>query len=324
MDKLAEQIRNDLVRIEKADNEWVEGTLSLCQHLLEARNKHPNNNKFGDWLKSNKLAINEHDREALLHMAHELTLTKIVLQETKRKSYQYIWREEIKPRSAYVSGTRDNVIISEKKHQRVTPKLDAARKIVREKLESNEPIIRDKISNEHNIPNWTVANAIVAEKARLEAKEEIRQEAENPPYNREEWLKEVNALSNQSEKKRLLKLDKTVWSGFDEAVSKRCQKWADESGISFFMKRIDSDLQMFNNPRNAVMYKTEYNIILRALHPDTGHTRTKEQMEEAFRIFTRYKFKMINDAEERENAIRALHSSMPKTLAEMMARRKNK
>jgi len=324
MDKLAEQIRSDLVRIGKADKEWVEGTLSLCQHLLEARNKHPSNNNFGDWLKSNQLTINEMDRKALLNMAGELPLARTILQETKRRSYQHIWQEEMRPRSVRANRTTDSVIITEKKQQRATQKLDAARRIVREKLELNEPVIRDKISAEHKIPNWTVANAIVAEKARAEAKEEIKHEIENPPYNREEWLKEVNALTDQKEKKRLLKLDKTVWGGLDEAIRKGIKKWEDESGISFFMKRIDSDLQMFNNPRNAVMYKTEYNIILRALHPDTGHTRTKEQMEEAFRIFTRYKFKMINDAEERENAIRALHSSMPKTLAEMMARRKNK
>src|SRR6476620_11055683 len=74
MDKLAEQIRSDLVRIGKADKEWVEGTLSLCQHLLEARNKHPSNNNFGDWLKSNQLTINEMDRKALLNMAEELPL----------------------------------------------------------------------------------------------------------------------------------------------------------------------------------------------------------------------------------------------------------
>jgi hypothetical protein len=41
-------------------------------------------------------------------------------------------------------------------------------------------------------------------------------------------------------------------------------------------------------------------------------------------MFTHYKMKMINDEEERITARRELRSGMPKTLAEMDARKKTK
>jgi hypothetical protein len=72
------------------------------------------------------------------------------------------------------------------------------------------------------------------------------------------------------------------------------------------------------------MRKAEYNTIMRCLHPDTAHSRTSEERAEAFRLFTHYKLKMINDEEERIDAKRELRSNMPKTLQEMLARKKTK
>jgi hypothetical protein len=72
----------------------------------------------------------------------------------------------------------------------------------------------------------------------------------------------------------------------------------------------------------SIMRKDEYQTIMRCLHPDTSHSRTPEQLGEAFRLFTYYKLKMINDEEERTTARRELRSGMPQTLQEMDARRK--
>jgi hypothetical protein len=101
-------------------------------------------------------------------------------------------------------------------------------------------------------------------------------------------------------------------------------RWEEETGIALYMKRLEKLETMFTTPRNAIMHKAEYNTILRCLHPDTGHSRTDEERGEAFRTFAHYKLKMVNDEEERERARRELRSSMPKTLAEMLARKKTK
>jgi hypothetical protein len=90
------------------------------------------------------------------------------------------------------------------------------------------------------------------------------------------------------------------------------------------MKRLDDIERMLKSWPYSVMRKTEYNTIMRCLHPDTAHSRTSEERAEAFRMFTHYKMKMINDEEERITARRELRSGMPKTLAEMDARKKTK
>lgn len=109
---------------------------------------------------------------------------------------------------------------------------------------------------------------------------------------------------------------------FDAAVAKACRDWSDTNGLTMFNKRLDAIENTFMYPRNAVMTKLEYNVIMRCLHPDTGNSRSDDERGEAFRLFTKYKLKMVNDPEEREAARRELRSQMPKTLAEMLARRK--
>jgi hypothetical protein len=100
--ELVELIRTDLRRIGNTDDEWTAASLSLAEHLSEARDQHPSDNKFGDWLALHQIRISGHDRAALLHMARDLPLARKVLERTKRKSYKHIWLQEMKPRSVHV------------------------------------------------------------------------------------------------------------------------------------------------------------------------------------------------------------------------------
>jgi hypothetical protein len=75
---------------------------------------------------------------------------------------------------------------------------------------------------------------------------------------------------------------------------------------------------MLTWPRNGVMTKSEYNTILRCLHPDGLKSRTEQQLSEAFRIFTHYKLKMVADDDERQKFM----SGLPRTREELLARKK--
>src|SRR5262249_22286397 len=78
---------------------WIEGTLELINILDDARNRLGSDKAFGTWLSNSGYGdrITRHDRTALLNMAKHPALTRKVLGETTRRSWQLIWRDEIQP-----------------------------------------------------------------------------------------------------------------------------------------------------------------------------------------------------------------------------------
>ena len=86
MNVLADRIRAALVRAEASHLEWIEATLDLAAMLKEARDRFPSNADFAHWLVDNELDVLGHqDRAALINMAGDLVLARIVLQETRRE-----------------------------------------------------------------------------------------------------------------------------------------------------------------------------------------------------------------------------------------------
>jgi hypothetical protein len=91
-------------------NLWIEGTLELI-HILDGARKDLGDQAFGKWLTDNGYGedrISRHNRSALLNMAEHPDLTREVLNQTERRSYQYIWKEEIQPRLPYVRQPADS------------------------------------------------------------------------------------------------------------------------------------------------------------------------------------------------------------------------
>jgi hypothetical protein len=96
---LAERIKAAYGRTVGGRNEWAGGILELAATLDEARTRFQSDIDFGVWLVQNELDwLGKDDRAALLGMAKDLDLTRIVLEETKRASLRMIWGEEVKPR----------------------------------------------------------------------------------------------------------------------------------------------------------------------------------------------------------------------------------
>lgn len=103
---LADQIREAYQRIEHSHAQWIESTLELARLLAEARGQFKSNREFAHWLVDNDLdMIGSDDRAALINMASNLSLARIVLEETQRSSWQWIWREEMESRFRQVTKT---------------------------------------------------------------------------------------------------------------------------------------------------------------------------------------------------------------------------
>jgi hypothetical protein len=100
---LAQDIRFALARAEQGHIEWIEATLDLALKLKEARNHFTADREFSIWLIDNELDIlGYQDRAALINMAGDLALARIVLSETKRTSWRHIWKEEMQLRFDHV------------------------------------------------------------------------------------------------------------------------------------------------------------------------------------------------------------------------------
>lgn len=95
------KIQNALQQEAEGRKLWIEGTLELINILEDARKRLASDQAFGTWLTDNGYGeerINRHDRSALLNMALAPNVTREVLEQTYRRSWQLIWREEIQPR----------------------------------------------------------------------------------------------------------------------------------------------------------------------------------------------------------------------------------
>ncbi len=107
---------------------------------------------------------------------------------------------------------------------------------------------------------------------------------------------------------------------FETRVQAECKRRQEELSIPAYFQRLAEIERMLNWPRKGVMTKSEYNMIVLCLHPDALNSRTVDQMAKAFRLFTHYKLKMVDDEDER----RKLASSLPRTREEVLARKKKR
>lgn len=96
---LAERIRKACKTVLDSKEAWVETTIELAMAFAEARDRISGNREYYTWIVQNELdIINRMDRHALISMARHIEISRIVLQETQRTSWQMVWKQEIQPR----------------------------------------------------------------------------------------------------------------------------------------------------------------------------------------------------------------------------------
>jgi hypothetical protein len=104
LNALAERIRRGCKITVDNREAWNAATIDIATALAEARDRLSADREYHTWCVENELdIINRDDRAALVNMARNLDLTRIVLAETKRTSWLLIWREEILPRCRSVT-----------------------------------------------------------------------------------------------------------------------------------------------------------------------------------------------------------------------------
>lgn len=122
---------------------------------------------------------------------------------------------------------------------------------------------------------------------------------------------------------------KRLEANFDYRVRVEAQRRLDEISFPQYQKQLDEiarKLEWYPREGAGVMTRKEYNTILKCLHSDKikGFAEDPEAaavaMNEAFRLFTKYEARLVSDEETR----RTLRSALPKTVEEMLARKKTK
>ena len=105
---------------------------------------------------------------------------------------------------------------------------------------------------------------------------------------------------------------------FDSRVQQEARKVAEELSIPHYLKTLEKVEKAVSVPfGRKIMTRAEFRQIVMCLHPDGILSRTKEQLEDAFRIFNGYRAKLADDEPEKKTV-----SSLPHTREELLARKK--
>jgi hypothetical protein len=125
LETIGQRIDAAYERAQHGREEWIEGTLDLAQAFADARARFPSNNEFGAWCGRNGHDhVSHQDRAALISMAENLPLARIVLEETERRSWQLIWAQEMKGRRSSASKKEPSAASSPQPHAEIAPALE--------------------------------------------------------------------------------------------------------------------------------------------------------------------------------------------------------
>jgi hypothetical protein len=97
LETLAVEIKAGQQQAECGRQDWIEGTLRITQALARARDQFPSDRAFNNWLGTNNITYGADMRAALIGMGRTPDVARRVLNDTKRQSYDTIWRKEMKP-----------------------------------------------------------------------------------------------------------------------------------------------------------------------------------------------------------------------------------
>ena len=302
LDRLAERIKGDIARRDTSKTEWVEATVDLCLALAEARAEFKDDQSFGRWFAESGFQLNDHDRAAAIAMGQNIEQARLVLEATERRSLQLIHREECRFANAS-KPTRGASSIGKGKKTRIV-----VDEIVRRTASGQSTKVLDLAKD------LGVSKGVIEKALTIHATEARAVDQPLPDFGLSATAQQKLEVAIAAHKKRLER-------EFEDRVRQEAMKWIDEVRIPLYEKKLAEIERMLSWPRNAVMTAPEYRKVMICLHPDSLHSRTEEQLAEAFRIFTHYKPKMVllND-EERQRTL----SDLPRTREEMLARKRTK
>ena len=297
LDALTDQIKDDIDRREQGKDQWVEATISLCQHLAEARGKFKDNISFGQWFDDSSIQLNEHDRAAAIAMGKQIEIARQVLETTERRSLKQIHGKEFN-RLVHVDKTP--------KPKKTNEKLEKALHAYDRRKQAGEELTYEAIQQEAGVSSTPVRRAIAMREAEAKA-------STDATVSLSASAKEKLQAAIRREMKRLeLETETRVI----EETKRRIEEWH----LPNYMKLLRTVEDMLKFKR-GLMSRADYRKILRCVHPDTGAHVSDANRNEAFRLFTQLEARLVDDAEQAD--LKRV-STLPKTVEELLARRKTK
>lgn len=164
LDKIAKRIREAYERAQLGRREWIEGTIELAIDLAEARHRFKSDREFSHWLVDAELEnIGHQDRAALINMATNIGLARIILEESQRNSWRLIWTEEMQYRFTSAGKPHDGapiiqIPVQTAPESAISPN-DAAKTAITIPVKEPE---RKKIDGKHSFRGWPRAEEVAA------------------------------------------------------------------------------------------------------------------------------------------------------------------
>jgi hypothetical protein len=131
------------------------------------------------------------------------------------------------------------------------------------------------------------------------------------------------ALSKSAAKKLVLAIRRATREldmQYETRVRNEAKKLLDEWHIPDYLKTLRT-VQTMLKWKRGIMSRAEYVRIIRCLHPDTGAHVTDENRNEAFRLFTQYEARLVDDNEQVD--LKRV-SNLPSTVEELLARKRSR
>lgn len=182
-----------------------------------------------------------------------------------------------------------------------SPVRDRAREVVRAAMmETGGLVDLTKLAKESGVSHSTLKNAVIAERARVEALQE-------PPV-------DVNTLSISAKEKLDIAIrqeKKKLQVEFEDAVRAEVKRRLDDSIMPGYQKRLDEYNRVIK-ARKGIMKRAMFKKILACLHPDrVQDVALKGRYEEAFVEFSKLEIVLCDEKEMPTNAF-----NVPKSAAE--------
>lgn len=297
LDLLAKRIRSGIELREASRGDWVQATLDLSAALADARNAFKDNISFGRWCDECGFDLSKNDRAAYIAFGHEPERARGVLENTKKRSIEEIHRKEFR-----LPGSRKTAKPKTDPGLTTTPELQKALEAIDAFKTAGVEPTQDQIAKRAGVSSTVVRRAV--ERRRTEA-EIAKQEPD---------LASLPASAKAKVEAAVRKIQKQMDREFDSRVQQGIQKHIVEILLPLYSEKLALADRI--NAGKKPFSIEEYRKLLGALHPDSSSVERRTEM---FMIVKQREL-ILRPAEKDK----PLSSDLPKTIEELLARKRKK
>jgi DNA-binding transcriptional regulator YhcF (GntR family) len=280
---LAADITSALQRDATNRAHWIQIKLDLCRLLAAARAEFLDDAKFGKWLDQHEIGISKDDRAAYIAMGADLEIARQVLEITNSRSIRLIYRDaQDRFRSAEKPPRHKN---KGPAHPKKTPATDTAFEFIAAARKSGAELPGKKqLAKDLGVSHMAVEKAI----DRLDQNPEA---GELPPADTvlsKTAQEKLDAYKRQQDRDFEYRVQIEARRLNMEFVNDALKRW--EERIIKFEKQLAH--------RSGVMKAAEYKIVMMCCHPDTGPNVSDDRRNEATRILTEHRLKLMDEKQD--------------------------